>query len=107
MMMTDVLERPTALHEYNASSLQPFEFSIHIFHTEGSDRDAIRLYRRLKCLGCRMFIRFQQELHAIDLIRRRHGKPTVHADRQIALLPKTQHIGVECECLCLIINENA
>src|SRR5450631_821507 len=58
----------------------------------------------LVCFRRRVAVERQLQLRAVLLLGRDYGQPTIWALAKIVLLGKAQHLGIEAQCLLLVVH---
>ena len=95
------------LHEADTEPAQPIELGLHVIDAEGRVRHAVLDERLLEGSRGGVRIGLQEELDAIGRIGRDDGQPPRPAGGNVGLLHEAEHIGIEGECLCLVVDQDA
>ena len=71
------------------------------------DRNALREHRGLKRFARRVGVRLERELEIVWSVGCHQCDPPVFADGDVVFHLKTEHLGVELQCLVLIVDHDA
>src|SRR5262249_13898738 len=95
------------LGESNAKSLEARELRFEVARFERSKRNALLEHRLLEHLRGWVGVRFQSKLEVLAAFRRHDGQPLVLPHREVVLLLKAEHLGVELQRSVLILDDDA